>query len=153
MGDPQQHQPEPARPPEQAHQPEPARPPGPAPQTGAPQPGAPRPVSLTVLLGAIGVVPPVVLYVLAVVSYASGPRWASSALLPCAVATLVSFFVALEALTRGRKELRHPPEERPRHARLGKRLGTVGVVLPLLAVVAYGGLFLVFVIVAGGSSY
>lgn len=146
MGDPQQHQPEPARPPGPAPQTG-------APQTGAPRPGTPRPVSLTVLLGAIGVVPPVVLYVLAVVSYASGPRWASSALLPCAVATLVSFFVALEALTRGRKELRHPPEERPRHARLGMRLGTVGVVLPLLAVVLYGGVFLVFVIVASGSSY
>jgi hypothetical protein len=141
MGDPQQHQSEPARPP------------APAPQTGAPQPGTSRLVSLTVLLGAIGVVPPVVLYVLAVVSYASGSRWASSALLPFAGATLVSFFVALEALTRGRKELRHPPEERPRHARLGMRLGTVGVVLPLLAVVLYGGLFLVFVIVASGSSY
>ena len=111
MGDPQQHQPAP--PP--AHPPAPPHPP--AHQPAPPHPPAPPardsgrlPRSRTVLLGALSVAPP------AGIVLAIATRWYQFfyGTFGCSVLCVVSFFLGIEAATRGRKELRWPPEIRPR---------------------------------------
>jgi len=101
MGDPQQHQPAP--PPAPPHPPAP-----PARDSGR------LPRSRTVLLGALSVAPPVGIVLAIVLAIAT--RWYQFfyGTFGCSVLCVVSFFLGIEAATRGRKELRWPPEIRPR---------------------------------------
>ena len=126
MGDPQQHQP--------AHQPAPPHPPAlPARDSGRP------PRSRTVLLGALSVAPPA--GIVLSIALAIATRWYQFfyGTFGCSVLCVVSFFVGIEAATRGRRELRWPPEIRPRLVELGIVLGVTGAVLPLLVLLAWAG--------------
>jgi len=126
MGDPQQHQP--------AHQPAPPHPPAlPTRDSGR------LPRSRTVLLGALSVAPPAGIVLSIVLAIAT--RWYQFfyGTFGCSVLCVVSFFVGIEAATRGRRELRWPPEIRPRLVELGIVLGVTGAVLPLLVLLAWAG--------------
>jgi len=130
MGDPQQHQPVP--PPQPAHQPAPPHPPAPpARDSGR------LPRSRTVLLGALSLAPPA--GIVLSIALAIATRWYQFfyGTFGCAVLCVVSFFLGIEAATRGRRELRWPPEIRPRLVELGIVLGVTGAVLPLLVLLAW----------------
>ena len=78
------------------------------------------------LLGALSVAPPAGIVLAIVLAIAT--RWYQFfyGTFGCSVLCVVSFFVGIEAATRGRKELRWPPEIRPRLGGLRELLLAAG---------------------------